>query len=1005
MSGRFQRTGVALLTATLFTLAARVPAQLPPDQALAAMKVADGLEVTLFASEPDLFNPTAMDIDAEGRIWVVEAVNYRTFRQPATRTEGDRVRVLEDTDGDGKADKATTFYQDPSMQAPLGIAVLGKRVLICESPDLFYLEDTDGDGKADKKTVILTGFKGVDHDHAIHGAHFGPDGWIYMTNGDEGLDVSDKSGQRVQAGKGGGHKSATVLRTDPEGNHLELLAEDLRNPYEPAIDSFGNLFASDNDDDGNEQVRIVHILRGGDYGYRPRRRGDAHSDAVHWNEDRPGVIPKILRTGAGSPTGICFYEGSLLPQQWRRSLIHADAGPGVIRSYPLTPSGASYKAGMDTLLSCPSDKWFRPSDVCTAPDGSIFVADWYDPGVGGHGMGDVKRGRIYRIAPKGTKGYKVPKLDLTTRYGVADALASPNLAARYLAYQAFKKNEVVGIHGILLSYFYGSDPVLRARALWLLADDKADGDRALEAALSDGDPLMRALGVRILALHGPEALQARAESLLSDSDSGVRRELLLQLGPIKDEWAMRLKFNLARQYDGVDRYYREAVGIAFRGQESEAYNEIMDIASLNWDATVAGLALELHPPQALATGREVAANGNLTVPERVQGLEIIGAVGGEEAGEALASFLKPGVPTPMRKMAFQLMIRDADTPMRKGIEKEPGLREGVLAALSDRDLSESAKDFITAAGLSDFTPDLMVLAQDRSLSDEAREGAVEALRSIAQRKPGDRTPFPDEFLRKMLDDPNEDVRESGLRLVGVFHHDGAMQMLTGVMTDPKRERGMRRMAVRLLGGSKAGSVALLKMAEEGMLPAEVRLDASSVTHASPYEDVRLMADQLLPREQTKEGKALPPIADLLKMKGDAAKGKTAFYSQEGAQCYRCHKIAGEGKDVGPDLSKIGGKLSREGIFESVLNPSGAIQHEYEVWILRTESSGYLTGYIRSENAEGVELMDASGTPVKIPAAEILERRKSATSLMPTGLTEGMTVQDLVDLVDYLSTLK
>src|SRR5205085_10735526 len=163
-------------------------AQVKPDKALETFTVADGLELSLFASEPDFVNPTSIDIDHKGRVWVCEAVNYRrkNFGRPILRKEGDRIVVLEDTKGAGKADKVHVFYQSPEIIAPLGIAVApypdgkGQRVYVCQSPDILVFEDRDGDLKADgPPKKLLTGFGGFDHDHGVHGISIGPDGKLY----------------------------------------------------------------------------------------------------------------------------------------------------------------------------------------------------------------------------------------------------------------------------------------------------------------------------------------------------------------------------------------------------------------------------------------------------------------------------------------------------------------------------------------------------------------------------------------------------------------------------------------------------------------------------------------------------------------------------------------------------------------------------------------------------------------------------------------------------------
>src|SRR4051794_20077030 len=413
-------------------------AQKSPEETVKSMTVADGLQVELFAAEPMVINPTSMDVDHLGRVWVCEAVNYRNkmFKKPLNRPEGDRVVILTDKDGDGKADESKVFYQGPELYGPIGVCVAkdaagpGYKVFVCQSPDILIFEDKDGDGKADgPPKKFLTGFRGFDHDHGVHGINIGPDGKLYFTVGDQGVDglqSSDGKGRKWKSGTPD-CQAGTVWRCDMDGKNLELIAHNFRNNYEACVNSFGEVWLSDNDDDGNQQTRICYVMPGGNYGYFPRGPGQSH-----WHEEQPGVVHKTLRTGFGSPTGICFYEGTLFGEKYRGQLIHADAGPREIRCFHIKPKGAGYELEKELLLTS-TDGWFRPSDVCVAPDGSIFVADWYDPGVGGHGMGDWTRGRIFRLTPKGHTGYKVPEVKLDTKEGVLAALDSPCLATRALA--------------------------------------------------------------------------------------------------------------------------------------------------------------------------------------------------------------------------------------------------------------------------------------------------------------------------------------------------------------------------------------------------------------------------------------------------------------------------------------------------------------------------------------------------------------------------------------------
>src|SRR5436309_4550894 len=360
------------------------------------MTPAAGLEVSLFACEPDVVNPCDMDIDERGRVWITEGANYRLSLHSdwgLIRPGGDRIVVLEDTDHDGVADKSTVFYQDPSINAALGICVLGNKVIVSISPHVFVLTDTDGDGKADKRELLFTGIGGRDHDHGVHAFVFGPDGKLYFNMGNAGKQlfnpvernvplhgeigtvpmkpIIDLEGNEVND-HGKPYRMGMVFRCNLDGSEVETLAWNFRNNYEVAVDSFGTLWQSDNDDDGNRGVRINFVMEHGNFGYadeingagwhegwdKAKAKGAAEDTKVfyEWHQYDPGVVPNLLHTGGGSPTGILIYEGRVLPQIFWNQVIHCDALPRIVRAYPVQASGAGYKAETKDILTTP-DNW------------------------------------------------------------------------------------------------------------------------------------------------------------------------------------------------------------------------------------------------------------------------------------------------------------------------------------------------------------------------------------------------------------------------------------------------------------------------------------------------------------------------------------------------------------------------------------------------------------------------------------------------------------------------
>ncbi len=610
-------TAFACAAFTLFAADAPKDKKQPPnpagheaEKAVAGLDVHPALQAELFASEPLMLNPTSTDIDHRGRIWVCEVINYR--RHKGKRPEGDRIIILEDTKGTGKADSIKVFAQGPQFDSAHGICVLGTpdgkgtRAIVSAGDKVFLLTDTDGDDKADKEEVLFSGISGTQHDHGIHAFVFGPDGRFYFNFGNSGKQIKDAKGEiivdlagnRVED-KRKPYQEGMVFRCNLDGSRFETLGWNFRNNWMVTVDSFGTLWQSDNDDDGNRGVRINFVMEFGNYGYKDELNGAGWGEAwkkanlkaklpddqkfrSHWHLDDPGVVPNLLNTGAGSPTGITMYEGSLLPAEFRGQAIHCDAGPNVTRAYPVERDGAGYKARIVNVLEGTRDKWFRPSDVKVAPDGSLIVADWYDPGVGGHNMQDLDRGRLFRVTPKGHTGYKLPKFNFATAEGCIEALKNPNFATRYVAWQALNKMQATA-QPALTKLSADADPRLRARAIWLLAAIKGNAPAAVTQALADKSDDIRAVGLRIARMYQLDVI-ATVEKLVKDSSPLVRRECAIALRHNTAAKAPGLWAQLAQQHDGKDRWYLEALGIASDRQEDRFLAAWLMAAGDKWNS-------------------------------------------------------------------------------------------------------------------------------------------------------------------------------------------------------------------------------------------------------------------------------------------------------------------------------------------------------------------------------------------------------------------------------------
>ncbi|PHY00598.1 MAG: hypothetical protein CK530_04945 [Planctomycetaceae bacterium] len=644
----------ALLIIFLPTAALAADAR-DPVEAVNGLDVADGLECRLFSSEPQISNITNIDIDHLGRVWAAEVKNYR--HRHNSRPEGDRILVLEDTNQDGVADKQTVFYQGRDIDSLHGICVLGNRVIVSAGDKVVSFYDDTNDLQSDRKEVMFSGIAGTQHDHGIHAFLFGPDGKLYFNFGNSGKSLKDKDGKIIVDAAGNParddrkpYQEGMVFRCDLDGSNLETIGWNFRNNWEVTVDSLGTLWQSDNDDDGNKGVRINFVMEYGNYGYKDELTGagwqaereniESEIPRRHWHLNDPGVVPNLILTGQGSPTGICVYEGNLLPKVFHNQLIHCDAGPNVCRAYVATKDAAGYTAEIVNVLFGKRDDWFRPSDVCVAPDGSLFVADWYDPGVGGHNQQDVDRGRIFRLAPVGSQ-YQVPVYDFTNPVGQLEALASPALSVRYLAFQAIQKSGEAAVTALkkFAAENAARNPRLQARALWALGTLPNQGASAVQEALQSDNPDIRIVGIRLARELRQDV--ASLASLAKDAAPEVRRELALSLRHSRSVDAPAIWAELATQHDGKDRWYLEALGIGADKQWDAYLAAYLAKVNGQWD-TVAGrdIVWRSRAKQTPALLAQIITADTTTVAEQPRYLRAIDFLSGPEKEAALQAILK-----------------------------------------------------------------------------------------------------------------------------------------------------------------------------------------------------------------------------------------------------------------------------------------------------------------------------------------------------------------------------
>ena len=611
----------------------------------------DDLEVKLWAKSPLFYNPTNMDIDFKGRIWVAEGRNYR---RKNTQPEGDRIMVVEDKDGDGTAESSHVFVQEKTFFSPLGIAVVDNKIIVSQPPDLIVYTDVNRNARfeegIDQREVLLTGFSGANHDHSLHSVTVGPNGQYYFNHGNKGSQVTDKDGWQLNAGSFYGMKQISgtpssdgqiytggvALRVNQDGTGMRPIGHNFRNSYEQAVSSLGDVFQNDNDDP--QACRTTWLMEYGNLGFTSKNglrnwRADQMPDqttaVAEWRQEDPGVIPAGDVYGGGSPTGIAFYENGIMEDRFGGYIISCEPARNVLFGYHPQAHGAGLTlTKRDIFLTSNPKKnfagadfsgrgsvkglmnLFRPSDVTIGPDGAIYVADWFDAVVGGHGTRDAgQTGAIYRIAPKGVT-LSIPRFDLATTEGQIEALKNPSPNVRELGRArlvASGQKVIPSVRALLRN----PNRFIRGRAIWILAKLGPKGLELVEEQLTDKDPQIRICAFRALR-HEKHRILEHASSLAKDPSPLIRREVALAMRYQPFENSRDILVEIADRYDGKDRYYLEAFGIGCTNKEANIYQVLKKRRqNSGYDPVYSGLVWRLQPASSISELMEWAIDDRL----------------------------------------------------------------------------------------------------------------------------------------------------------------------------------------------------------------------------------------------------------------------------------------------------------------------------------------------------------------------------------------------------------
>jgi putative membrane-bound dehydrogenase-like protein len=954
----------------------------------------DRLAIELVAKEPEIVTPTGLAVDERGRVWVIE---NNTHERPADYKgpPSDRVRVFSP---DGRARKVTTFAEGFKNAMSLALDRDGAVYLATRS-EISRLRD-QGDGTAGERKIIVRLDTPGDYPHnGLSGLTFDGRGRLYFSLG-ENLGATYKVIGSDGTTLSGGGEGGSIYRCRPDGTGLVRVATGFWNTFGLTVDAFGRLFAVDNDPDSRGPCRLLHIVEGGDYGYRFRNGRKGLHPFTAWNGELPGTLPMMAGTGE-APSGILAYESTGLPKEYLGELLTTSWGDHLIERFTIVPEGASFKAKGRVLVRGGED--FRPVAIATGPDGSVYLTDWVDKSYPVHG-----KGRIWRIhvknapADDGLRPSKVVDLELEKLQAL---LHHPKREIRAAAAEGLLKKETPEWN--VLTTAVRKEPGVRARlqSLWAVSELKKPLVLpVVRDALKDRSPEVRAEAARLFGELLPTDPEKREEQTLrtaamDDPSPYVRLHALLTL------------------------------------HTSDSLREALPLLA-DKDPFLAGAALDvLGRPEAVALLKRQTGVADASL--RLGVLLALRRSGTAEGRAMLPRFLADADPG-VRRAAIQWVgeerVREHAALLKEAAARPPVTRELFEALLASEELLAGTKRQPTdEPGGSEFVA--------KVLPDASQPAAFRAL-ALRMLRP-DHPAVKPALLSEFLNGKDSDLRKEAVRTLVLRTDEPSQNLLRRLATNGSAEASLRAAAVAGLAHSAAHSAEtrrlLLSLLDQPELRAdalrslrpaaaqpEIRRDLLAWwdRHAAKNEAVnewRELAEGLLlalkPEKNDKRFTALIEAASSRPMDeagwraaldgpSDATAGERIFFHADGPRCFACHRIDGRGGAIGPDLSTVGRSLSRDKLIESILAPSKEVAPQFVTWTVTTRDGKVHTGVIVEEGPNStLTLGDTQGKLVTIPRNDVEERRAVPGSIMPDNLPALMTRREFRDLIAYLAKRK